>query len=179
MANFPEQSIAKPVRPVVGSRHEARGDNRIGAASARQWVDMGGAAARALTLAKIAASRSSAGVSAARRGAWAGPLTPNAGVTTPPPGVAAGAWSTASSGKCDSCRNATGWHRCSSNEHRQGDLLWKAGTLHAGHLDIQRVLFNLHRRQLPMAVLDEKAIEYVAQHGDWTSSARSVAKWVW
>ena len=53
----------------------------------------------------------------------------------------------ASSGKCESCRCATGWHHCRSNERRQGDMLWRAGSLHAGHLDVQRCLFNLHRRR--------------------------------
>ena len=66
----------------------------------------------------------------------------------------------ASNSTCDSCRFCTGWHRCSS---RPGSgLVWKAGTLHAGHLDIQRMLFNLHRRQIPTSVLEGKAAEYVA-----------------
>ena len=53
----------------------------------------------------------------------------------------------ASSGKCESCRCATGWHHCRSNERWHGDMLWRAGSLHAGHLDVQRCLFNLHRRR--------------------------------
>ena len=66
----------------------------------------------------------------------------------------------ASNSSCDSCRFCTGWHRCSS---RPGSgLVWKAGTLHAGRLDIQRMLFNLHRRLIPTSVLEEKAAEYVA-----------------
>ncbi len=44
------------------------------------------------------------------------------------------------SSNCDSCRHATGWHHCCANARRQRDLLWRAGSLHAGHLDIQRVL---------------------------------------
>ena len=55
-----------------------------------------------------------------------------------------------SSGKCDSCRYATGWHRCHANGRTHGNdvLKWRAGTLHSGHLDVQRCLFNLHRRHL-------------------------------
>ena len=55
-----------------------------------------------------------------------------------------------SSGKCDSCRYATGWHRCHANGRTRGNdvLKWRAGTLHSGHLDVQRCLFNLHRRHL-------------------------------
>ena len=64
----------------------------------------------------------------------------------------------ASSGSCASCRFAVGWHRCQA---RPDDLLWCAGTLHGGKLDIQRVLFNLHRRQLPMDAIDQKANDYV------------------
>ena len=66
----------------------------------------------------------------------------------------------ASNSTCDSCRFCTGWHRCS--KHPGTGLVWKAGTLHAGRLDIQRMLFNLHRRQIPTSVLEEKAAEYVA-----------------
>ena len=65
------------------------------------------------------------------------------------------------SSKCDSCRHATGWHRCCANARRQGDLVWRAGSLHAGHLDIQRVLLNLYRRGLPTDALLAKADEYV------------------
>ena len=65
----------------------------------------------------------------------------------------------ASNSTCDSCRFCTGWHRCSNRPG--GGLVWQAGTLHAGRLDIQRMLFNLHRRQIPTSVLQEKAAGYV------------------
>ncbi len=42
-------------------------------------------------------------------------------------------------------------------------LVWRPGSLHGGRLDIQRVLFNLHRRQLPTDVLIAKAEEYVSE----------------
>ena len=38
---------------------------------------------------------------------------------------------------------------------------WRRATLFGGHLDIQRVLFNLHRRKMPIDVLRSKALEYV------------------
>ena len=41
-------------------------------------------------------------------------------------------------------------------------IVWKAGTLHAGRLDVQRMLYNLHRRQIPTSVLEDKATEYVS-----------------
>ena len=67
----------------------------------------------------------------------------------------------ASSDTCESCKFCTGWHRCSRQGHNSG-FFWKPGTLHAGHLDIQRMLFNLHRRRIPTHILEEKAAEYVA-----------------
>lgn len=60
---------------------------------------------------------------------------------------------------CDACRYAVGFHTCMRDPRR---LRWRKGTLHAGFLDGQRVLFNLHRRGIPMATLTEKADEYVA-----------------
>ena len=63
---------------------------------------------------------------------------------------------------CKSCMHATGFHRC-CNSHA-GDnhkFRWRKGTLFAGSLDIQRVLYNLHRKMLPKLALEEKAEEYV------------------
>ena len=73
-----------------------------------------------------------------------------------------------SSGKCDSCRYATGWHRCNARGYRPEDdtLVWKAGTLHSGHLDIQRCLFNLHRKNVPTNTLEDQAAKYVNQFPD-------------
>ena len=56
---------------------------------------------------------------------------------------------------CDACRYATGWHLC-QNENNVRHFLWRKGSLHAGSLDVQRVLFNLHRKLVPTAVLEEK-----------------------
>ena len=66
-----------------------------------------------------------------------------------------------SEGKCASCpwrglpprvhrggkeHRGEGTHSLSRNEHNErGHHLWRKGTLHAGSLDVQRVLFNLHR----------------------------------
>ena len=60
---------------------------------------------------------------------------------------------------CDACRYATGWHLC-QNENNVRHFLWRKGSLHAGSLDVQRVLFNLHRKLVPTAVLEEKAKAY-------------------
>ena len=64
---------------------------------------------------------------------------------------------------CKSCRHAIGFHLCRNpNNPRPQLFLWRKGTLHAGVLDVQRVLFNLHRKLLPTNVLQEKASEYLA-----------------
>ena len=42
-------------------------------------------------------------------------------------------------------------------------FLWTKGTLHAGVLDVHRVLFNLHRKNLPDQALKDKAAAYVKE----------------
>ena len=44
-----------------------------------------------------------------------------------------------------------------------GKLRWRKGSLHGGDLDIQRVMFNLHRKRLPLEVLKRKADDYVEE----------------
>ena len=60
---------------------------------------------------------------------------------------------------CDACRHATGWHRCQNPNNRR-HFLWRKGSLFAGTLDAQRVLFNLHRKLIPTDVLKTKAQQY-------------------
>ena len=62
-------------------------------------------------------------------------------------------------GPCDACRYAVGWHLCP--RVNDGDHRWRRTSLFGGPLDIQRVLFNLHRRMMPLDVLRSKALEYV------------------
>ena len=63
---------------------------------------------------------------------------------------------------CKSCQHATGFHRCRNpNVDDHTKHRWRKGTLFAGTLDIQRVLFNLHRKMLPDHALEEKAKQYV------------------
>ena len=62
---------------------------------------------------------------------------------------------------CASCRYATGFHICRNEHNHCGHHLWKKGTLHAGTLDVQRVLFILHRKLVPLNALKEKAKAYV------------------
>ncbi len=64
---------------------------------------------------------------------------------------------------CLSCRYAVGWHFCKNQRSLAGQRLWRKGTLYGGKIDIQRVLFNLHRKLLPTDVLQNKAREYVAE----------------
>ena len=56
---------------------------------------------------------------------------------------------------------AVGWHLCKNDARKH--FLWKKGTLHAGALDVQRCLFNLHRKLVPTPALREKADAYVAK----------------
>ena len=60
---------------------------------------------------------------------------------------------------CKSCTHAVGFHRC---EKSPASLSWRKGTLHGGSLDVERTLFNLHRKCLTTEKLKEKADEYVA-----------------
>ena len=62
---------------------------------------------------------------------------------------------------CTSCKHAIGFHRCQNPNNDQKHFLWTKGTLHAGVLDVHRVLFNLHRKNLPPTALVEKAKTYV------------------
>ena len=61
---------------------------------------------------------------------------------------------------CASCQHAIGFHRCQNPNNNREQFLWKKGTLHAGALDAQRVLFNLHRKMLPEKALEEKRLAY-------------------
>ena len=65
---------------------------------------------------------------------------------------------------CNACTNGVGWHYCacdgSTPENRQ--LRWKPGSLHGGKLDIQRVLYNMHRRNVPLNVIEDKALTYAS-----------------
>jgi AAA domain len=58
---------------------------------------------------------------------------------------------------CESCRFAVGLHRCQAAPQH---LRWRKGCLHGGSLDAQRVLWNLHRKGLPIAALRDKALAY-------------------
>ena len=64
---------------------------------------------------------------------------------------------------CASCRHAVGFHRCQNPNNEKKHFLWTKGSLHAGVLDVHRVLFNLHRKNLPDKALEEKAEAYVKE----------------
>ena len=61
-------------------------------------------------------------------------------------------------GPCDACLYAVGFHVCkkSGSQHR-----WRRTTLFGGQLDVQRTIFNLHRRSFPMDVIRSKSQEYI------------------
>ena len=61
--------------------------------------------------------------------------------------------------KCPSCLHATGFHRCA----RQGKILWCKGSIYAGKADYQRILYNLHRKQLPITSLKKKADLFIEE----------------
>ena len=75
---------------------------------------------------------------------------------------------------CKSCVHATGFHRCCNPHADDGpNFRWRKGTLFAGTLDIQRVLYNLYRKMLPKKALEERASEYVkAGHIDQSTVNR-------
>ena len=62
---------------------------------------------------------------------------------------------------CKACRFAVGFHHC-QNSGAPDHVVWRKGSLHGGQLDIERAMFNLYRKGLPLATLRYKADEYVA-----------------
>ena len=60
---------------------------------------------------------------------------------------------------CSSCQFARGFHVCANRT--QGRKWYRKGTLFNDVLDVQRVLFELHRKSLPLDLLESKAQEYV------------------
>jgi len=62
--------------------------------------------------------------------------------------------------RCESCLHATSFHRCTKLPDK---TLWCKGTIWAGHIDYQRILLNLHRRQIPTHALKAKADKFVEE----------------
>ena len=65
---------------------------------------------------------------------------------------------------CEVCKHATRWHIYDRDREAQAAVLredqepmprWKAGTLHAGKLDIHNTLWTLARRLVPLEVLKD------------------------
>ena len=61
---------------------------------------------------------------------------------------------------CKACLHAVGFHRCEKTRDAS-HLRWRKGTLHNGEMDIERVIYNLHRKGLPLHTLREKADAFV------------------
>ena len=61
--------------------------------------------------------------------------------------------------RCKSCEHATGFHVCVQKPHRK---LWRKGTLFGGSADYQRIIFNLHRKGLPIHIIQTKCDEFIA-----------------
>jgi hypothetical protein len=62
--------------------------------------------------------------------------------------------------RCKSCLHATSFHRCIKIPDR---MLWCKGTIFGGTIDYQRILFNLHRRQIPTHALKTKADKFIEE----------------
>ena len=62
---------------------------------------------------------------------------------------------------CPPCMHALGFHHCENPAKDKLHSVWRKGTLFAGSLDIERAMFNLHRKGVPTPALSEKAQEYV------------------
>ena len=65
---------------------------------------------------------------------------------------------------CETCKHATGWHICDADratlapvlrEDQQPEPRWKAGTLHAGKLDIHNSLWSLSRRLVLLNIIKD------------------------
>ena len=78
---------------------------------------------------------------------------------------------------CPNCEFAVGFHWCVNLQNSRKEYMrWKKGSLFAGALDIERCLFNLHRKGLKIEILKEKADEYVLAGLILLDKARSVCK---
>ena len=64
--------------------------------------------------------------------------------------------------QCKACTHCVGFHLCLNKTLGTHRLRWRKGTLHGGDLDVQRALYNLHRKRVPLDTLKAKADEYVA-----------------
>ena len=62
---------------------------------------------------------------------------------------------------CPACLHSVGFHHCENPATTMTRSAWKKGTLFAGVLDIERAMFNLHRKGVPTPALLDKAQEYV------------------
>ena len=60
---------------------------------------------------------------------------------------------------CASCTHAVGFHRC--DHVGGGQFRWRRGSLHGGKLDVERCLWNLHRKRVPTQKIREKANDFV------------------
>ena len=58
---------------------------------------------------------------------------------------------------CPSCKFAVGFHMC---DHRQDLMRWRKGTLYDGEYDAALALYKLHKMNLPLDTLREKAHAY-------------------
>lgn len=65
---------------------------------------------------------------------------------------------------CPACRFAMGFHYCQNEySNRRGFMQWPQGCLHNLKVDGQRVIWNLHRRNLPLDVIDKKIQTYTEE----------------
>ena len=64
--------------------------------------------------------------------------------------------------QCGSCKYAVGFHRCGHPDRDTDTLLWRKNSLFGGPLDVQRVLYNLHKKGVPVPVLRQRAEEFIA-----------------
>ena len=76
--------------------------------------------------------------------------------------------------KCKSCMHSVAFHRCLRDPEFK--VRWRKGSLRGGDLDVQRAIYNLHRKRLPTHVLEDKATEYVAANLLTAEKARNVMR---
>ena len=63
--------------------------------------------------------------------------------------------------KCATCEYAVGFHYCTHENRDTDKLRWRKGTLFAGTLDVERNIYNMHKKGVPMTVIRQKIDEYV------------------
>lgn len=78
--------------------------------------------------------------------------------------------------RCRTCIHAKSFHICSLPSNDKKVVRWAKGTLHAGHIDYERIIFNLHRKHLPIPSLKTKGDQFVEEGRMKYEDAQAIIK---